>query len=267
MNNVKKAIKDMHQLDELVARNTFMTAIHPVVKLLVTLFYIVLVVSFSKYNLTGVLGMVLYLVFIMELGEVSFRYVVRQLRVLFGILFLVGIANPFFDREVVAHWGNFAVTGGMISCVTLYLKGIFSLVASYVMIATTGMEQICYALQTLHMPKVITTVIMLIYRYIMLFLKEVDRISLAYSMRAPKQKGIGFKAWGSLAGAMLLRSVDRSERVYESMALRGFHGTFQLKGKEKIQMSKSIVYFIVMIGIIVVLRSIPILELAGGLVI
>lgn len=267
MNNVKNAIKDMHKLDELVERNTFLSEIHPVVKLIVTLCYIILLVSFPKYNLTGVLGMILYLVFAMELGEISVKLVIKQLKILFGILFLVGISNPFFDRTVITHWGSIAVTGGMISCVTLYLKGIFALIASYILIASTGMEQICYALQILRMPKILTTVIMLIYRYVLLFLKEVDRISLAHSMRAPKQKGIGFRAWGSLAGAMLLRSVDRSEQVYESMTLRGFRGTFHLKGKEKIQMKRSIVYFLVMTGIIIAFRMVPVLELAGGLIV
>ena len=267
MNSVKNAIRDMHKLDELVGRDTFMTRIHPVAKLFVTLLYIMLLVSFSKYNLTGVLGMTLYLIFSMELGELSIRLVVKQLRVLLGILFLVGIANPFFDRSVVAHWGGVAVTGGMLSCITLYLKGIFALMASYILIATTGIEQICYALQTLHMPRILTTVIMLIYRYIILFLKEVERISLAYSMRAPKEKGVGFKAWGSLAGAMLLRSVERSERVYESMTLRGFRGNFFLKGKEKIQIGKSIIYVMVMAGLLIVLRMVPVLDLAGGLLV
>ena len=48
----------------------------------------------------------------------------------------------------------------------------------------------------------------------------------AYSLRAPKQKGIHFKVWGSLSGQLLLRSIDRANEVYESMVLRGYHGEF-----------------------------------------
>lgn len=51
----------------------------------------------------------------------------------------------------------------------------------------------------------------------------------AYELRAPGQKGIHFKVWGSLMGQMLLRSMDRAEVIYESMCLRGFDGVFRLK--------------------------------------
>ena len=42
----------------------------------------------------------------------------------------------------------------------------------------------------------------------------------AYALRAPGEKGIHFRAWGSLLGQLLLRSVDRAQLVYESMLLR-----------------------------------------------
>lgn len=48
----------------------------------------------------------------------------------------------------------------------------------------------------------------------------------AYSLRAPRQKGIHFKAWGSFVGQLLLRSMDRAGVVYESMTLRGYQGEF-----------------------------------------
>ena len=48
----------------------------------------------------------------------------------------------------------------------------------------------------------------------------------AYSLRAPGQKGIHYKAWGSFLGQLLLRSMDRAEELYSSMLLRGYHGEF-----------------------------------------
>lgn len=51
-------------------------------------------------------------------------------------------------------------------------------------------------------------------------------MSQAYALRAPGQKGINLKAWGSFAGLLLIRSIDRAQTVYESMQLRGFTGEF-----------------------------------------
>ncbi|MFQ6930295.1 MAG: CbiQ family ECF transporter T component [Eubacterium sp.] len=67
-------------------------------------------------------------------------------------------------------------------------------------------------------------IIQLIYRYINVLLKETKRIVVeAYSLRAPGQKGINFKAWGSLPGQLLLRSIDRATDVHNSMSLRGYN--------------------------------------------
>lgn len=263
MNKAGGAIRELHLLDGLANQDSFLHRIHPAVKILVTLFYILMLVSFDKYNLTGTLGMILVPMLLMELGGLPAKVILRQLRFLLGLLFLVGIANPWFDRTVMVQWGSVKLTGGMISCMTLYLKGGFALTASYILIASTGMENICYGLQTLHMPRVLITVITLIYRYLILFLKEVNQTMLAYSLRAPGQKGIHIRAWGSLAGAMLLRSMDRSELVYQSMLLRGFRGTFRLAGKRKAGRGGDMGYLTGMVLVITVLRVCPVFEIVG----
>ena len=65
----------------------------------------------------------------------------------------------------------------------------------------------------------------------------------AYALRAPGQKGVHFKVWGSLAGQLLLRSIDRAAEVYESMALRGYQGEFTYAVKEPCRW-KDILYFL-----------------------
>ena len=70
-------------------------------------------------------------------------------------------------------------------------------------------------------PRVLVTTILLTYRYIVLLLQEGNRISTAYALRAPGEKGIHFRAWGSLLGQLLLRSVDRAQLVYEYDVMGG----------------------------------------------
>ena len=72
---------------------------------------------------------------------------------------------------------------------------------------------------------------MLIYRYIDVMAGEADRIYTAYRLRAPGQKGIEYRSWGTLVGQWLLRSMDKAQIVYESMLLRGFRGDFIPKKK------------------------------------
>ena len=148
------------------------------------------------------------------------------------------------------------------SMAALLLKAGFAVSASYILIASTTMEQICYALRKLHVPRVLVTVFLLIYRYLVLMLKEADRITQAYSLRSPGEKGIRKSAWGPLAGQMLLRSIDRANTVYESMTLRGFRGEFFLRGSF-VPLWQSVCYGVLWGGVLLLFRLVPVFELAG----
>ena len=100
--------------------------IHPLSKLLVTVWYIAFTMLFPACDLSGTFCMILYPAVIMRAGNIS---VVRSIRKLGPVLLLVcavGIANPFFDRAVLFRAGPLPVTGGMISMATLMLKGVFA---------------------------------------------------------------------------------------------------------------------------------------------
>ena len=262
MAKIGNAIREIHSLENLAERDILLSRIHPLAKVLVTIWYLILVLSFGKYDLTGLLGMCLYPMILMITGDISVRRAFYRLRPLLFMVCLIGAANPFFDRTPWMEIGGFTVTTGMLSMVTLFFKTGFAVFASYILIASTTIEQICYALRKMHMPRILVTVLLLIYRYLVLMLKEADRITQAYLLRAPGEKGIRKSAWGSLAGQMLLRSIDRAQRVYESMMLRGFQGEFFLRGSF-VPERQSILYGLVWGIMLAVLRFVPVFELAG----
>lgn len=259
-----RAIHEIHKLENLAERDTFFCRIHPLSKVLVTIWYLILTMSFGKYDIVPLAGMCLYPIILMILGDISFRQALYRLRPVLLMICLIGAANPFFDRKPLMAVGGFTVTAGMLSMVTLFLKAGLAAAASYILMATTSMEQICYALRKLHVPRVLVTVLLLIYRYLVLLLKEADRITQAYHLRAPGEKGIRKSVWGSLAGQMLLRSMDRAQAVYESMTLRGFQGEFFLQGSF-IPGRQSVIYGLLWGSGLAVLRFVPVFQIAGSL--
>ncbi|WP_455500268.1 cobalt ECF transporter T component CbiQ [Gemmiger sp.] len=222
MDRLHHAIKNVHRLDDLAARDTFLTRLDPTAKLLAVLVYLAVTLSFDRYALTGLLGMGLFPILLYEIDDLSLISTLRQARPVVVLLAAVGVFNLFFDRTPRLTLGPLVLSGGWVSLLTLVVKGVFCFLAVYLLIATTGMERICDALRRLHVPRVLVTTILLTYRYIILLLQEANRISTAYALRAPGQRGIAFKAWGSLLGQLLLRSIDRARVVYESMLLRGY---------------------------------------------
>ena len=263
MNKIEDAIYQVHYIDNNSNNNNILNKIHPLVKLIISVIYILFLTSINKYNLTITLSMSIYLIIVSIMGDLSIKNCIKRLKIVLFLLIIIGIANPILDRQIVTSIGIIPITTGMISALTLILKGIFAIISSYFLIVTTGVENICYALKKLHIPNILITIFMLIYRYIIVFLKEVQKIWIAYSLRAPKQKGIHFKAWGSMIGSLMIRSIDKAEVIYQAMELRGFSPDNFFMKNQKIDKT-SIIYFMAGLLLLLIIRFIPIFDLIGN---
>lgn len=264
MDKFRQAAKEIHISDHEGKRCSEKGGIHPLSRVIVTFLYILCVVSFSKYNLEGLAGMVLYIVVHVIWYDVSVRTLFRHIWPVLLLTMAAGIAAPVLNREEYTVLFGVTVTYGMLSMVTLILKGMFCVAASYILGMTAGIAQICHALRLLHVPKEIVTVILLMHRYLMVLIKEAERMQQAYRLRAPAQKGLHFRVWGSFAGLLLLRSMDRAEEVYESMKLRGFDGSMQHAslGSSK---KRSILYVLIWGVFLFLLRRFPVFLITGNL--
>ncbi len=230
MNQSERALRELRGMDDLAAASSPVHGLSPTAKLLTTVIYIVTVVSFHKYDLSGVLLMVLYPAILFSVTGIPAGTCLRKLRFVLPLVLAVGIFNPFFDREILLRLGRVSVSGGVVSMLTLMLKGTFCLMASFLLMATTGIDSLCAALRRLHVPGMPVTLLLLTYRYVSVLTEELAVMTDAYRLRAPGQRGIQMSAWGSFLGQLLLRSMDRAEELYESMRLRGFRGEFFYAG-------------------------------------
>ena len=256
MNQIENKLHKIDRLYELQRREIWINALHPLVKLLVSFIYIIITVSIGRYGLDRMILMAVYIFIGFSLADISFGQAFKRVWPILPLVVCVGIFNPIFDRTPMLAVGGMVITAGWISMITLMLKGIYAVLAAYLLIATTSVEEICYALRVLHLPKVFVTVLLLISRYITTMGEEVSRMTTAYHLRAPSQKGIHYKAWGSFVGQWMLRSFDKAERIYEAMQLRGFTGEFS--SQQIYHGTKTgLLYLLVWTGIFLVLRFVP----------
>lgn len=264
MNKMDRALHELREMDELAVQGSPIHGLWPLAKLLTTVFYIVLVVSFDKYALSGMIGMLLYPVLLFQLSGIPVRTCFYKLRVVLPLVLAVGLFNPLFDRAPLLTLGSLTVTGGVISMLTLMLKGVLCLMASFLLMATTPIDALCAALRKLHLPGMLVTLLLLTYRYVGVMTEEVAVMTAAYHLRAPGQKGIHHSAWGSFLGQLLLRSMDRAEELYSSMQLRGFHGDFHYADAGRCR-AGDVLYMLACLGGLVLLRSVDVARLLGGL--
>lgn len=264
MDKIAHAQSELQEMDALAAGCSPIHRLHPLCKLIVTAAYIITVVSFSKYDFAGLSIMILYPVLMFQAAEIPVRTCFYKLRFVLPLVCAVGLANPFLDHVPLIQVGSLTITGGMVSMATLTMKGVFSLMASFLLIATTSIDLLCAALGALHVSPILTTLLLLTYRYIGVMLEQVAIMTEAYKLRAPGQKGIHISAWGSFLGQLLLRSMDRAEELYHSMQLRGFQGRLFYADVPPCRWS-SVVFCVICLGAFFAARIVSVTSLIGDL--
>jgi len=265
MSNLSNAIYNMHYLDQVAGEDSCIHRIHPLAKLLVTIVYLFIVVSFNKYDIVSMLPLVFYPVILLSMGDIPVRLLLKPMLLAAPLVLGIGIFNPILDKTPLLIVGSFTVTGGWISFISLVIKCALTVMAALILLASTGMEKVALSLRILHVPRLFVLQLLLTYRYIYVLMEEAGRVWNAYMLRAPGQKGIHFKVLGSLAGQMLLRTMDRAQRVYEAMKLRGFEGEYHPGGFNKFSWA-DIVYSLIWIMFFIIVRYFNLPALIGQMV-
>ncbi len=225
MSKTLSAIYGIRRLDEFSRMDSPIHRIHPLAKLITTIFYIGIVVSYGKYDIAGLLVCFGYPVLLFALSDVPVLPLLKKLLPVLPFVIGIGVLNPFFDTQTI-EFAGWPFSRGWLTFFSLALKTGLTVTGSLLLLATTGMDRISHALRLLRIPKLLVLQLLLTYRYITVLTDEVARMTTAYSLRAPGSRGIAFRAWGSFAGQLLLRTFDRAQRIYQAMTLRGFDGEY-----------------------------------------
>lgn len=103
-----------------------------------------------------------------------------------------------------------------------------------ILTTTTPVSALLPAMRRMGLPNAVGSVIALMERYVHLMGEELRRMYRARASRAAHAMGAinRFHSEGQLFGALLLRSWNRSDRVYHAMLARGFTGDWP-KGKPR----------------------------------
>jgi cobalt/nickel transport system permease protein len=221
--NILTAQTAFSRLEDLAERDSFIHRLHPSVKILITLLYIILVVSFDRYNLSGLLGFAFYPAVIFSLSRLPLKPLFFRFLAALPFGLLGGIANIFYDRGTAFTAGEIAITYGEISCAAILVKTLFTVSAALLLIASTRITEITEQLLRFKFPPAFALSFMMTYRYISVFLTEVKTSWNAYILRS-RGKGIALKDMGFFCGGLFVKSFDRAERIYSAMKCRGFNG-------------------------------------------
>jgi cobalt/nickel transport system permease protein len=237
MSKLTDSLNRINSLEELADGTTLIHRIHPMAKMITTIIYLVVVISFDKYNISGLIPFFIYPVMVMSLGEIPYRSVLSRLLIALPFSFFAGLSNPFLDRGTAFTLLGVPVSWGLLSFSSILIKTVLSVMAVLILIATTPMDRLAHELIRMKIPKIFVMQIMLTYRYLGLLITEANNMMTAYHLRSSRQKGILLSHAGTFMGQLLLRSFERADKVYTAMKCRGFNGEYQFALSEKIKSS------------------------------
>jgi cobalt/nickel transport system permease protein len=212
-------------LDTLSYKDTIIHRLDPRTKLLATSAFIVTVVSFPKYEISGLLPFFLFPVLFFTLADIPVRFILKKVLLVSSFAFFVGIFNPLLDRQALYAFSGATISGGLVSFLSIMLKFFLTITSALLLIATTSFPGVCHALQKLGMPDIFVAQLLFLYRYIFVLVEEAMKVVRARDMRSFGNKGRGMKTFVSLVGTLFMRTVERAERIYLAMLSRGFTGT------------------------------------------
>jgi cobalt/nickel transport system permease protein len=224
VSRIDDALRDLHSLDAMAARPTVLARIDPRSKILATLAFIVAVVSFDRYTVAALLPFALFPVALAALGEVPLRLIGRKLLIASPFALMVGMFNPMIDRVPLIELSGIGISGGWVSYASILLRFALTVASALVLVAGTGFYNVCAGLGRLGAPHVFTTQLLFLYRYAYVLAGEAARMSNARELRACGQSSLTLPVYASLLGHLLLRALERAQRIHMAMVSRGFDG-------------------------------------------
>lgn len=234
MAKIEASFLDISYLDTLSYQDTVIHRLDPRVKVLTALVFIVTVVSYGKYEVTGLIPFMIYPIVLTALANLPPAYLGKKVLMALPFALFIGIFNPLLDRSVMIHLGSTGISGGWVSFASIMIRFVLTVSAALILVASAGFNRVCLALEKMGVPNSFALQLLFLYRYIFVLTDEASRMARARSLRAFGCRGTGLGVFSFMIGQLLLRTLDRAQRIHRAMLCRGFDGEIRIARPLKI---------------------------------
>lgn len=229
----------VHFLDPYRPRPSLVHALDPRVKFVLTVAYI-FTCALAPLGAWSIFILLFSIILAVEiLSELGVRYVLTRsilaapfILAAFPLIFTVS-GTPL--ASFTLGQCTFTISAqGVERLASIALKSWLSLQAAIVMSATMPFPDLLLAMRAVRIPRLLVSIIGLMWRYLFVLVDEGLRLMRARLARSGESDHPGLKAGGSLAwrarvtggmaGNLFLRGFDRSDRIYTAMLSRGYDG-------------------------------------------
>lgn len=181
---------------------------------------------------------------IIFLSDVPLGYIMKRSLIIVPFAGMIGLFNLFFKPPIVFF--------------NILVKSWLSVLVLIVLSSTTDFPSLLKALETLRTPKLMTTILSFMYRYVFTLIDQVQKLERARIARSYGRRGLyQMRAAGNMLGSLFIGTYERGERIYQAMLARGYHGHAHSPHKYSVRIQDTaftVFFMISLLAIILVTR-------------
>jgi cobalt/nickel transport system permease protein len=168
-------------------------------------------------------------------GQRGYFQAFKNLLAINSFLLFIWLLLPFsfsVPGTVIYHLGPLAVTReGLDLTILLSLKALAITLGALAVTGSSGIFDLLAGARSLGAPEKLVALLLLMTRYISVIRQQYHRLRQAMRVRGfqPRTNLHTLRCYANLAGMLLVRGLDRAERVQAAMLCRGYNGRFWIR--------------------------------------
>ncbi len=230
-------------LDGTLSTGNAIPRIDPRARVIAAVVFAIVVVTMHQFiALTAAVGVSIWVMILarMPIGRTLKRMIVMDSFIIFMLAML-----PFTvpGETMFTVFGFQASWEGLFQATRIALKANAIVLMLMALVGTLDTSTLSHALYRLRTPEALVHLLMFTVRYIDVLYQEYQRLRTAMKARGfrPQNSRHTYISFGYLVGMMLVRALERSERVLAAMKCRGFSGKIHII--DHMEFSKRDVWF------------------------
>lgn len=216
-------------VEQLAAGKSLIHGLDPRAKLITTLSFVVLCAALPPWppeRFAPLLGLVLVGI---ALARLPWRFVLGRTLMVLPFVGVLAVFLPFTKGHTLLWAWDWAGIGvyeeGLELAAGIVAKGVIAILAVSWLVFTTPFNSLLLAMRWIRAPRVVVAVLGFLFRYMDLMADESMRVARARKSRSPgRVKRWKSRSTGGMVGRLLLRTLDRAERVHRAMVSRAYDG-------------------------------------------
>ncbi len=226
------------KLDSLVHK------LDPRTKIISFFMFIIFVITTPQADFFQFASYAAVILLVILLSKVPLGYIFKRACVIIPFVVLVAIFVPFMNETQ----DGFRIFWNVL------IKSFLAILATIMLSSATKFPELLHGFELLKLPKILILILSFMYRYIFVLTDEAGRMERARSSRYFGGEYLRqAKIIGNIIGLLFIRAYERGERVYQSMAARGFDGEIITINKTRFS-SRDIYYFAIFAGSLIIIK-------------